>query len=240
MERSLFNLKKLELLEKNLNYKFNNIMLLKQSLIHSSYANENKMKITESNQRLEFLGDSILNLIVSQDLYKDFPDYLEGELTKIRAAIVCESSLAYLARKINLGEFILLGNGEKISGGRERNSILSDTFEALIGAIYMDSSYKQCKKVILDKFNDDMKSAMSNGELFVDYKTNLQEKFQIDKNNKIEYKVIKELGPDHNKNFYINVLVNNKILGSGKGSSKKFAEQMAAKKALLARSDQNE
>ena len=232
--------KLLEPLQLNLNYKFKNIKLLKTALTHSSYANENKMKITDNNERLEFLGDTILNLIVSQYLYKKYPNYPEGELTKIRAKVVCESSLAFAARKIDLGKYLLLGKGEEATGGRDRESILADASEALTGAIYMDSDFETVNKLLLENFETDIVYAVAKGALFIDYKTDLQENLQKITRSKIEYKVIKEEGPDHNKIFHMNVVVENKIVGKGSGRNKKEAEQMAAKEALLIMGENNE
>lgn len=237
------NLKKIDWLgplEENLGYKFKNIELLKIAVTHSSYANENKMKITENNERLEFLGDAILNLIVSHYLYKKYQDYPEGELTKIRATVVCESSLAFAARKINLGKYLLIGKGEETTGGRERDSILADASEALTGAIYIDSDFDTASKLLLKNFEEDIVYAVAKGDLFIDYKTELQEKFQRKKKSKIEYRVLKEVGPDHNKIFYMDVAVNDKTIGKGSGRNKKEAEQMAAKEALLIMGDRNE
>ena len=225
--------KNLGSLEENLSYKFKSIELLRMALTHSSYANENKMKITENNERLEFLGDAILNLIVSQYLYKKYPDYPEGELTKIRATVVCESSLAFAARKIDLGKYLLLGKGEEATGGRERESILADASEALVGAIYIDSDFEMTNKLLLKNFEDDIVYAVAKGALFIDYKTELQERFQRKGKVKIEYRVLKEVGPDHDKVFHMDVIVNDKTVGEGHGRNKKDAEQMAAKEALL-------
>ena len=223
----------LEPLQENLNYRFKNIELLVTALTHSSYANENKLKATDSNERLEFLGDSIINFIVSQYLFNKYPNYPEGELTKIRAKVVCESSLAFAARKIELGKYLLLGKGEEATGGRDRDSILADASEALVGAIYMDSDFETTNKLLLENFEADLVYAVARGVLFIDYKTELQENLQKKTKSKIEYKVVKEVGPDHNKIFYIDVLVDNKVVGTGSGRNKKEAEQMAAKDALL-------
>lgn len=223
----------LEPLEENLDYRFNNIKLLKTALTHSSYTNEHNMKNTENNERLEFLGDTILGLIVSQYLYKKYPNYPEGELTKIRAKVVCESSLAFAARKINLGEFLLLGKGEEVTGGRLRDSILADASEALMGAVYLDSDFEVVNNLMLQKFENDLVHAVAKGSLFIDYKTDLQENLQKRTRSQIEYKIKKEEGPDHDKIFYIDVLVDNKSVGTGSGRNKKEAEQMAAKEALL-------
>jgi ribonuclease-3 len=214
------------------NYNFKDIKLLNTSLTHSSYANENKMRSYESNERLEFLGDAILNLIVSEYLYYHFSKLPEGELTKKRATVVCESSLAFAARKINLGNYILLGKGEETTGGRNRDSLLADAFEALIGAVYIDGGLTSTRTFLLGMFEEEVIYAISKGNLFIDYKTELQEILQKRTKSKIEYKVEKEVGPDHNKKFYMNVIVENKVIGSGMGRNKKEAEQMAAKKAL--------
>ncbi len=229
----------LEALEKNLDYKFNNIELLKTALTHSSYANEHEMRVTDNNERIEFLGDAILNLVVSQYLYKKYPLYPEGELTKIRARVVCESSLAYIARKINLGDFILLGKGEEATGGRDRDSILGDASEALVGAVYMDSDFETTNEFLLKKFEYNLVHAVTKGSLFIDYKTDLQEYLQKRKKNKIEYVISKEEGPDHDKIFHIKVLIDKEVVGKGLGRNKKEAEQMAAKEAMLYLGDHN-
>lgn len=227
-------------LELELGYIFNNKELLKTALTHSSYANENKLGIINSNERLEFLGDAILNLILSQYLYKKYPNYPEGELTKIRAQVVCESSLSYIARKIKVGDYLLLGKGEESTGGRDRDSILADTTEAIIGALYIDSDFEKTNAHLLKKFESNIVKAVANGDLFSDYKTELQEKFQRKAKGIIEYSIYKEEGPEHNKIFFINVVLNNKILGKGKGRNKKEAEQMAAKQALYLLENKNE
>lgn len=222
----------LDKIQKNIDYKFKDIYLLNRSLTHSSYANENKMKNYENNERLEFLGDVVVNLIVSGYLYKSYPESPEGELTKKRATLVCESSLAFAGKKINLGEYTLLGKGEEATGGKNRESILADTFEALTGAMYIDSGLINTRKVLLKNFEEEVIYALSKGNLFIDYKTNLQEILQKKTKSKIQYCVEKEVGPDHNKKFYMNVIVENKIIGNGIGRNKKEAEQMAAKHAL--------
>lgn len=220
-------------LEKNLKYSFKDNSLLKKALTHSSYANEHQLDITDSNERLEFLGDTILNLIVSQYLYNKYLNYPEGELTKIRAKVVCESSLAYAANKIDLGRYILLGKGEEATGGRNRDSILADASEALVGAIYMDSNLETTSKLLLEIFEVDIVHAVAKGDLFIDYKTELQERLQKRGKVKVEYLVNREEGPDHNKIFYMDILINGKIIGTGSGRNKKEAEQMAAKEVLL-------
>lgn len=232
--------KVLEKLQSHINYTFKDYRLLNISLTHSSYSNENKSKGIESNERLEFLGDVVVNLIVSEYLYNRFKELPEGELTKRRATIVCESSLAFAARKINLGDYMLLGKGEEATGGRNRDSILADAFEALVGAIYIDGGLDKVRDFLIGTFEQEIIYAISKGNLFTDYKTELQEVLQKRTKSKIEYKVEKEVGPDHNKKFYINVIVENKIIGSGMGRSKKEAEQMAAKEALYKLGVRNE
>lgn len=240
MKENITGVDRLDSLQENLNYKFKNVQLLKTAFTHSSYANENKMKITENNERLEFLGDTVLNLIVSHYLYKKYQDYPEGELTKIRATVVCESSLAFAARKIDLGKYLLLGKGEESTGGRERDSILADASEALTGAIYIDSDFEIVNKLLLEIFEEDIVYAVAKGTLFIDYKTELQERFQRISKSKIEYRVLKEAGPDHEKIFYIDVMVDNNTVGKGSGRNKKEAEQMAAKEALKIIGEKNE
>lgn len=225
--------KKLEELQKNIGYYFNDIELLETALTHSSYANENKLHISKCNERLEFLGDTIVNLVTSEYLYNKYPFYPEGELTKIRAKVVCEPSLAFIARKLNLGEYLYLGKGEEATGGRNRESILADSSEAISGAIFLDSSYETVREYLLNNFETDIVTAVAKGNLFVDYKTNLQERLQKVSRAKVEYVVVKEEGPDHNKIFYMDVMINKETIGSGFGRNKKEAEQMAAKEALI-------
>lgn len=233
MNESNYDDRSLEVLQHNLNYKFEDMDLLITALTHSSYANEHKMHESGSNERLEFLGDAVLNLLVSQYLYKKYPYYPEGELTKIRAKVVCEPSLAMAAKKINLGQFLYLGKGEEATGGRDRDSILADASEAIAGAIYMDSDFETVSFLLLQKFEMDIVAAVAKGDLFIDYKTELQEKLQKVTKSKIEYIVTKEEGPDHNKLFYMDVCINKEAIGSGIGRNKKEAEQMAAKEALI-------
>lgn len=225
--------KKLEELQKNIGYYFNDIELLETALTHSSYANENKLHISKCNERLEFLGDTIVNLVTSEYLYNKYPFYPEGELTKIRAKVVCEPSLAFIARKLNLGEYLYLGKGEEATGGRNRESILADSSEAISGAIFLDSSYETVREYLLNNFETDIVTAVAKGNLFVDYKTDLQERLQKVSRAKVEYVVVKEEGPDHNKIFYMDVMINKETIGSGFGRNKKEAEQMAAKEALI-------
>ena len=210
----------LNALQKNLNYSFKDKEYIKKALTHSSYGNEHNMGLTENNERLEFLGDAILNLVVSQYLYKKYPNYPEGELTKIRAKVVCESSLAYAARKIQIGKYLLLGKGEEATGGRDRESILADAAEAIVGAIYMDSDFDTTNKLLLSNFEADIVYAVAKGDLFIDYKTELQERLQKNGNSKVEYVVVREEGPDHNKVFHMDVRVDGKTIGNGTGRNK--------------------
>lgn len=217
-------------LEASLNYTFNNKETLIRAMIHSSYANENKRIKTESNERIEFLGDAVLSIIVSDYIYKNYTRLPEGELTTIRASVVCEPSLAKCAGVLNLGKYLLLGKGEELSGGRTRISILSDAFEAVIGAIYLDGGIEKAREFVLHYLADFIEKA-ANGTLFMDYKTQLQEIVQK-RNARIHYEVVQEMGPDHNKSFEISVKVDDAVYGSGVGKSKKEAEQAAAQAAI--------
>lgn len=213
-------------------YKFTNTDYLKVALTHSSYANENRKKNVAFNERLEFLGDSVLSLVVSRYLYENFPKLPEGKLTKIRASVVCERSLWECAMNIELGNYLILGKGEERMGGRTRMSILADAFEAVIAAIYLDSGLDTVREWILGQLYETIMVA-SRGKLFKDYKTDFQEFMQQNGDVDIKYEVESESGPDHNKTFLVNVYVNGKKMGTGEGSSKKKAEQMAAQNALI-------
>ena len=212
--------------------KINNLTLLNTALTHSSYAYENRNHgMTVDNERIEFLGDSVLGLIVSTFLYKNFPEMNEGEMTKIRARYVCEHALANYARKISLGKYILLGKGELMNGGRDRNSILADTFESVLGAYYLDVGFECTRKIVLNLISGEMlKCDLSDS--FVDYKTQLQELVQRDADNVIKYYVVREIGPDHNKQYDVVVKINDETYGGGLGKNKKEAEQIAAKEAM--------
>lgn len=215
-------------LEKKLSYKFKKTALLKRAMTHSSYANE--MRIPEgSNERLEFLGDSVLSIVVSEYIFKHFTHLPEGELTKIRASLVCEKSLYEFAGEINLGDHLLLGKGEQQNGGRLRPSILADTFEALIAAIYLDGGIEEARKFILSFIERELNQG---ADAFKDYKTALQEIIQQNPEEKLEYVLTDESGPDHNKRFTVEVRLNSNVIGCGDGRSKKDAEQSAAGKAL--------
>lgn len=201
------------------------------SLTHSSYANENRGEKLKSNERLEFLGDAVLNIVISEKIYKEYTGLAEGELTKSRANIVCESSLVKCAQKLQLGRFLLLGKGEELTGGRNRVSILSDAFEALIGAIYIDGGMERARSFIHTQMDRLVEDAMK-GNILLDYKSQLQEMVQKDGDRKITYEIIDEKGPDHDKLFVSQVRVADEAMGQGEGKSKKEAEQNAAKAAM--------
>lgn len=215
--------------EKKIGYNFKNKELLYEALSHSSYANENK-RVRNSNERLEFLGDSVLSIIISEHLFTHFKHLPEGELTKIRASLVCEKALFEFSHKIELGTHILLGKGEENSGGRERPSIISDAFEAVIAAIFLDGGMEEARRYVLgflpEKLDKNHASALQ------DYKTVLQEIIQRNPEERIEYALKEQKGPDHDRRFIVQVLLNSNPIGTGEGHSKKQAEQMAAKEAL--------
>lgn len=213
-------------------YKFIDEKYLKTALTHSSYANENRHLNVLFNERLEFLGDSVLGLVVSRYIFENFPKLPEGKLTKMRASVVCERSLWECAVNIELGKYLILGHGEERSGGRTRMSILADAFEALIAAIYLDSSFETAREWVLGQLYETIMDA-SRGKMFKDYKTDFQENIQKNGDADIRYTVESESGPDHDKTFCVNVYVNGKLMGSGEGTSKKKAEQNAAQNALI-------
>lgn len=215
-------------IEKKIDYEFKNISLLMNALSHSSYANEKKC---ENNERLEFLGDSVLSVIVSKYLYNRLPRTREGDLSKLRASIVCEQSLYKFARRIGIDKALKLGHGEEITGGRERPSIVSDAFEAVLGAIYLDSDIYTATEWLFKHIKNDIEEAV-HGKHIEDYKTKLQEILQKQSNEEITYKIIKEDGQAHLKTFTSVVKLGNKLLGSGQGHSKKESEQNAAKMAI--------
>ncbi|MDI9495534.1 MAG: ribonuclease III [Bacillota bacterium] len=223
-----------------IDYKFNNIKVLENSLTHSSYSNEDKAYNKINNERLEFLGDAVLSISVSRFIYDEFPDYPEGELTKLRARVVCEDTLSLVAENLNIGKYLLLGKGEEASGGRERKSILADALEAVIAAIYLDGGYKEAEKFVLDNLTDYIRAAVK-GKIVSDFKSYLQEYYQGKSQScKIRYIVTKEEGPDHEKVFHVNAVVNKKVVGKGVGKNKKIAEQNAAKDALIKEGQLNE
>jgi len=224
-------LKLLRQLEENLNISFHNLELLNQAFIHESYANERKDLKLVSNERLEFLGDSVLGLSITQYIYFKYEDSSEGELNKVRAAVVSRPTLAQKAATLRLGRYLLLSKGEEAGGGRERASLLANAFEALIGVIFLDQGLDTAKRFIINQLEDKVESAKRN-ELFKDYKSILQEMAQKDYKCCPHYEVVKEEGPDHCKIFEIQAVLNDKVLGKGRGKSKKEAEQEAARQAL--------
>lgn len=209
-------------------YQFSDTQRLKQALTHSSYANEHRMSKFQNNERLEFLGDAVLEIVTSDFLYRKYDDMLEGELTKFRASIVCEPTLANFSKEIKLGDYLLLGKGEDNSGGRFRASVLSDAVEALIGAIYLDGGIDEARIFIEATLLQNVEQR----KLFVDSKTHLQELIQKSSDNAITYEVVAERGPDHSKLFEVTANHNSKIIGHGFGRSKKSAEQEAAFDAI--------
>ncbi|MDD3369554.1 MAG: ribonuclease III [Lachnospiraceae bacterium] len=219
----------LEELQKRIKYQFHNTALLKQALTHSSYANEKKIYKEKDYERLEFLGDAVLELVSSTFLFENFPEIPEGKLTKKRASLVCEPALAYCARTIELGEFIFLGRGEELGGGRNRDSIISDVVEACIGAMYLDGGFAKAKEFILWFVLSDIEKR----ELFMDSKSILQEMVQAESKEPLHYELVDEDGPDHDKVFKVEAWVGKRKLGAGTGHTKKAAEQQAAYQAVL-------
>ncbi|HHX23651.1 MAG: ribonuclease III [Tepidanaerobacteraceae bacterium] len=224
-------IQKLLELQKTIEVYFNELKILDQAFIHPSFTNEKRKSLNENNQRLEFLGDAVLELVVSEYLFNNFHYLPEGQMTKIRAFTVCEATLVDVARELSLGNYLILGKGEENTGGREKPSILADALEALIGAIYIDKGYDIARKFIIKNLKEKIIKAIE-GDLTIDYKTELQEVLQKVDNDKILYNVTKESGPDHDKKFFVDVMWKDEILGKGIGTSKKFAEQQAAKAAL--------
>lgn len=221
-----------KVLMNRIDYQFNDIELLHTALNHSSYVNENRLTKFDSNERLEFLGDAMLEGLISYELFRRLPFIEEGDLTKLRAHIVCEKSLFRCASAFSLGDFLNLGRGEEISGGRTRASVVADAMEALIGAIYIDGGAEATRKFVVNTFAAIIEEAVS-GAVGMDYKSRLQELLQADGSVLIQYRVDREEGPDHNKIFHVTVSNAGKKIGRGTGKSKKQAEQSAAKTALL-------
>lgn len=216
-------------LEQNIGYTFKDPSLLKHALTHSSFANEKKGNTT-SNERLEFLGDSVLSIIVSDYIYHNFPNLPEGQLTRLRASLVCEKSLCNFSKQLGVGEHLLLGKGERANGGKERPSILADAFEAILAAIYLDGGMEPARRHVLRFVKEELHHMEH--EAFKDYKTELQEIIQRNPEEQLSYVLIGESGPDHDKNFTVEVHLNSNVIGVGRGHSKKNAEQAAARKAL--------
>lgn len=221
----------MELLEQKLGYQFHDRALLKAALIHSSYANEHRGEGMESNERLEFLGDSVLGFVTAEYLFARHPDMPEGDLTRIRAALVCETSLYEVALRVGLGGYLRLGRGEEQGGGRRRPSILADATEALFAAVYLDGGMAAASALIHRVLLDCQREEVVE-EKRRDYKTALQELVQRSANGELHYRMVREYGPDHNKTFVAEALVDGRSVSTGEGRSKKEAEQMAAKAAL--------
>ena len=221
-------MKSIQQLQKVIHYQFHNITFLEVALTHSSYANEMRHQV-RYNEWQEFLGDAVLSIIVSDYLFNNYT-VPEGDLTKLRAALVCERSLDVMANKIGLGDYLRLGHGEEMTGGRTRPSIIADAFEALIAAIYLDSGIESAREFVLPFVIEMLEHEDSLS--FKDYKTILQEIIQQNPEEKLVYKLVGEKGPDHDKRFVVEVLLNSNVIGKGQGRSKKTAEQMAAKEAL--------
>ncbi len=216
-------------LEVAIGHSFRDLSLLENALTHSSYANEHFHNSLRSNERLEFLGDSILGMIVADHLYRNFPDRPEGELTRMRADMVCEQSLALIANRIGLGSYLMLGHGEERFGGRNRSSILADAVESVIAACYLDGGYSAALGFVNRFVLTDIPVVRYHN---TDYKTALQERVQQKKNQTLSYHLVGEEGPDHDKRFRVEVCLNGETIGTGTGTSKKRAEQDAAKAAL--------
>ena len=216
-------------LEEKIGYAFQDRTLLENALTHSSYANEHRDKGMPSNERLEFLGDSILGLVVADHLYRNRPDLPEGDLTRIRAALVCEGSLVEVAKSLDLGSYLKLGRGEESGGGRKRPSIQADAVEAMLAAVYLDGGIGQARKLIHNLILNQEREKIANGR---DFKTALQELVQRESGQVLSYRLVGESGPDHAKCFSMEVLLNGQPIGAGEGRSKKEAEQAAAKAAV--------
>ncbi|GFI23576.1 ribonuclease 3 [Lachnospiraceae bacterium] len=219
----------LQELQEKIGYQFREETLLKQALTHSSFANEQKINKLKNYERLEFLGDAVLELISSEFLYNENVDMPEGQLTRLRASMVCEPALAYCARDISLNSYILLGKGEEATGGRKRDSIVSDVMEAVIGAIFLDGGIENAKKFIYRFILSDLEDKI----LFLDSKTLLQEEIQKKNTAQLRYELVGETGPDHDKQFHVEAYLDNQLIGCGVGRTKKSAEQQAAYEALL-------
>ena len=221
--------KKMKELEEKIGYTFRDPALLQTAMMHSSHTNENHIPKHRCNERLEFLGDAVLELVSSEFLFRKSPKMPEGRLTRLRASMVCESSLAMCAADIGLGEYLYLGKGEEATGGRQRDSVTSDAMEALIGAVYLDGGFTNAKEFIHRFVLTDLEDK----QLFYDSKTILQEIVQAGGNGRVSYRLTGEEGPDHDKSFCVEVKIGDAVFGSGKGRTKKAAEQQAAYQAIL-------
>ncbi|MDE6891279.1 MAG: ribonuclease III [Lachnospiraceae bacterium] len=224
----MYKQEELKELEKKIGYEFSNRKLLGQAVTHSSFSNEQKINKLKNYERLEFLGDAVLELLSSQFFFETYPDMSEGEMTRLRSSMVCEPALAFCARDLDLGSYILLGKGEEATGGRKRDSIISDVMEAVIGAIYLDGGLSEADKFVR-KF---ILSDLENKQLFYDSKTLLQE--QVQKEGKtLTYELVSESGPDHEKVFVVEAKIDGKTVGRGRGRNKKTAQQQAAYQVLI-------
>ncbi|MCI8927662.1 MAG: ribonuclease III [Lachnospiraceae bacterium] len=221
---------KIKELEEKIGYEFKKKELIWQALTHSSFSNEQKINKYKNYERLEFLGDAVLELLSSQFFFETYPDMPEGEMTKLRSSMVCELALAYCARDISLGDYLLLGKGEEITGGRTRDSIISDVMEAVIGALYLDGGLSEADAFVKKYILSDLESK----QLFYDSKTILQEEVQRD-GQSLTYELVSETGPDHDKVFMVEARIDGQTVGKGQGRNKKSAQQQAAYQALLAR-----
>ena len=221
--------KSMDELQERIGYRFKNKNLLRQALTHSSYANEKHMSKLSDNERLEFLGDAVLEIVSSEFLFQKYPKMPEGDLTKLRASIVCEPTLALCTKEMDLGKYLFLGKGEDMTGGRKRKSILSDALEALIGSIYLDGGFASAKEFILRFILTDIEHK----QLFYDSKTILQEIVQAEFKEELSYRIIAETGPDHDKLFEVEALIGEQVIGTGEGRTKKSAEQEAAYHGIL-------
>lgn len=221
---------KIKELEEKIGYEFKKKELIWQALTHSSFSNEQKINKYKNYERLEFLGDAVLELLSSQFFFETYPDMPEGEMTKLRSSMVCELALAYCARDISLGDYLLLGKGEEITGGRTRDSIISDVMEAVIGALYLDGGLSEADTFVKKYILSDLESK----QLFYDSKTILQEEVQRD-GQSLTYELVSETGPDHDKVFMVEARIDGQTVGKGQGRNKKSAQQQAAYQALLAR-----
>lgn len=222
---------KIQQLEAKIDYRFIDRKLLVTAVTHSSYVKENAGE-KKSNERLEFLGDAFFDAIIGEELFKIFSQKEEGFLSRIRATLVCEKSLAKEAARLDLGRYLLLGNGEEKNGGRSRESILADALEAVIGAVYLDGGFEEVKRVVLNIFSKAIDDAKNGKYVITDYKTALQEKLQSRGITDIKYHLVKEIGPDHDKTFIVRLEVNGKPMSKGRGKSKKQAEQQAAEELM--------
>ncbi len=225
----MYKQEELKKLEAKIGYEFKKKELLLQALTHSSFSNEQKVNKLKDYERLEFLGDAVLELLSSRFFFDTYPDMSEGEMTRLRSSMVCEPALAFCARELSLGEFILLGKGEEATGGRKRDSIISDVMEAVIGAVYLDGGIGEAEKFIHKYILSDLE----NKQLFYDSKTLLQEKMQK-QGRTIAYELVSETGPDHDKVFTVEVVIDGQTMARGEGRNKKSAQQQAAYQALLA------